>query len=227
MKAFYSSFAAFLLLIVSCTVPPRALVTEPPLPSTVIVIHGLYGSSDQVEPLREGIAAQGFTSLAPDLQPSNGSLSIEAMAGKLAEFIRRNVSPGAPLQLVGHSMGGLIALQYLQDPDHARRCRGLFTVATPHHGTLLANLHGGPAGRQMLPNSPFTQGLNARTPVFPVVTYRTRNDLVIIPNDSSVLPFAENKVISSPGHNELVSSPELIEDLGQLIGKNDGTQAFR
>ncbi|WP_411844804.1 alpha/beta fold hydrolase [Roseibacillus persicicus] len=227
MKGLLALFPALFLLLTSCSVPHRGLVETAPQPSTVIVLHGLFASPDHVEPLREGLAAQGIICLSPDLQPSNGSLPIEAMAEQLDSFLQKNVPSNAPLQFVGHSMGGLVALQYLQSATHAQRCRGLFTIATPHHGTFLANLHTGPAGRQMLPNSPFTQNLNSRTPRFPVVTYRTPNDLVIIPNSSSVLSFAENKVIASPGHNEIVSSPELIEDLGRRIRQHDSAAGVR
>ena len=208
--------------LTSCSVPqPRVNSEEARLPSTIVVVHGLYANSRHVQPLKDGLTAKGFTCFAPNLTPNNGSVSIETLAQQLNSYIEQNIAPQTPLQIIGHSMGGLVALQYLQTPHNSRRCRGLYTIATPHQGTLLASFHGGPAGRQMATQSPFLKKLHARQPAFPVVTYRSSNDFVIIPNSSSKLSFAENKVITSSGHNEILRSSELLNDLTRLIQSHD------
>ncbi|MGJ8723894.1 MAG: alpha/beta fold hydrolase [Roseibacillus sp.] len=212
---------AFLaLLLTSCSVQPP-LPPEVRTPSTLVVVHGLYANANHVRPIKEGLASAGFTSFAPNLTPNNGSTSIESLAQQLGTYIDQHVPANAPIQIVAHSMGGLVALQYLQDPQTAVKCRGLYTIATPHNGTLLASFHGGPAGRQMVSNSSFLQKLNARRPSFPVTTYRTTNDLVIIPSSSSILPFADNQTISSGGHNEILQSSELLFDLTRRIQEQD------
>jgi triacylglycerol lipase len=210
------------LLLVACSVrPPLNSAQDPAEPSTVILIHGLYANQSYFRPLRTSLVEAGFQTLSPDLSPSDGSLPIEELAAQLETFIRTELPPDTPLQFVGHSMGGLIALHYLKDPSHAARCRALYTIATPHQGTLLANLHGGPVGRQMIANSPFLQSLAPTSPTFPVTTYRSTNDLIIIPNDSATLPFADNQLIASPGHNEILSTPALANDLLNRIRQRD------
>ena len=212
------------LLATACTVaPPPPRVVEPAKPSTIIVVHGLYANAAHVRPVKDRLTAAGFTCFALDIQPNDGSISIESQAEQLASYIDQNVPANAPLQLVGHSMGGLVALQYLQDRTHAARCRGLYTIATPHHGTFLANFHGGAAGREMVSNSAFLQKLNANRPPFPVTTYRSTNDIVIIPNSSSVLSFADNELISSGSHNEVLQSPQLLTDLTRRVQARDRT----
>lgn len=204
----------FTLFLGACTLPPLApLARVESKPSTLVVVHGLFANANHVAPLTEGLRAQGFTCFAPNLQPNNGSTAIESLAEQLDGYIQQNIPSDAPIQLIGHSMGGLVALQYLQDPQRAARCRGLFTIATPHRGTLLASLHGGVAGRQMVSNSSFLRNLHAQPPSLPVTTYRSTNDLVIIPNSSSTLPFADNELIESPGHNEILRSEALLKNL--------------
>lgn len=213
------------LLLGACSVAPPAAAPTAALrefkPSLVVIVHGLYANANHVRPLTEGLRARGFTCFAPDLRPNDGSLPIEALAQQLNDFIRREIPADAPLQLIGHSMGGLVALQYLQEPKNAARCRGLYTIATPHKGTLLANLHQGPAGRQMVAQSPFLKQLHRSQPPFPVTTFRSTNDLVIIPNSSSVLPFANNQIIPSDGHNQILSSPLLLLKLEESLKKVD------
>lgn len=210
-------------LLASCTLREPTPLAEAPStrPSTVILVHGLYANQSYFGPLRDRLVAAGITTLSTDLTPSDGTVPIEELAAQLDQFIARSVVPGDPVQLVGHSMGGLIAMEYLQNPQHSARCRGLYTVATPHRGTLLAALHGGPAGRQMVTNSRFLTELHASAPPYPITTYRSTRDLVIIPNSSSTLPFADNQVITSAGHNEILETAELANDLIDRIRKLD------
>ena len=212
------------LLLGACSLKPPLSnrANHAPTPSTLIIVHGLYADANHVQPLTKGLTSQGFTCLAPNLQPNDGSVAIESLAHQLGTFIEKNVPPNTPLQLIGHSMGGLVALHYLQDHKNASRCRGLYTIATPHHGTLLANLHFGTAGRQMVTDSPFLKGLHSRRPPFPIVTYRSSQDFIIIPSSSSILSFAEeNKVITSPGHNEILQTNELLRSLLSKINQHD------
>lgn len=211
----------FLMGACTAPLPHNRVDVKERVPSTIIIVHGLYANANHVRPVTEGLRGQGFTCFAPNLQPNNGSVPIESLAEQLDTYIEQNVPSRSPLQLVGHSMGGLVALQYLQDPQHAARCRGLYTIASPHQGTLLASLHGGAAGRQMVRNSPFLTRLNARAPSFPVVTYRSPQDLVIIPNSSATLYFADNQVITSDGHNQILNSPQLLKNLAQRIRWKD------
>lgn len=70
-------------------------------------------------------------------------LDVEASAAALAAHIRNVLPSGATapdLTVVAHSLGGLVARHALQAPDLAERVRDLITLATPHHGTVLASL---------------------------------------------------------------------------------------
>lgn len=209
-------------LLASCAIrQPAAALAVPREPSTIVIVHGLFATPGHVRPVHNALTAEGLRCLSPALTPNDGSLSIEGLAQQLDRYISQELPPQAPIQLVGHSMGGLVALEYLNHHGGSSRTRALYTIASPHQGTLLANLHGGAGGREMIAGSSFLTRLNATTPNCPVTTYRSTRDLVIIPNSSSALPYADNQVITSPGHNEVLSAPALHQDLARRIQQVD------
>jgi triacylglycerol lipase len=64
--------------------------------------------------------------------------SIEERSEILKREINRLV-PEGKLHLIGHSMGGLDARMALRDPQIAGRVLSLTTLATPHHGSAVAD----------------------------------------------------------------------------------------
>jgi len=70
-------------------------------------------------------------------------LDVKASAAALATQLR-DVIPASTARpdvtVIAHSLGGLVARHALQADDLAPRVRDLITLATPHHGTVLASL---------------------------------------------------------------------------------------
>ncbi|MFO1318747.1 MAG: alpha/beta fold hydrolase [Burkholderiales bacterium] len=81
---------------------------------SVILLHGLWLSGWVMTPLRRFIGKQGFrTSL---FSYPTVRCSLDDNARRLARFCRTR--PGDTLHLVGHSLGGLVALRMLTlEPD--------------------------------------------------------------------------------------------------------------
>ena len=69
------------------------------------------------------------------------ALRIQDLALSLRQQIRNRPEIGSTkrIALVGHSMGGLIARSLMQEWGDYQRTNILITLATPHHGTLIAN----------------------------------------------------------------------------------------
>jgi triacylglycerol lipase len=74
--------------------------------------------------------------------------SVQQRAQQLAKEIRERNFPNGPIHIVAHSMGGLDARHFLvKGPkDITTRVASLSTVATPHHGSLIADLLAGKLG---------------------------------------------------------------------------------
>lgn len=219
----YARFSALILLsfLLGACASRQAIETRPEK-STVIVVHGLFANEFTMRSLHNGLTAADISTLSPNLTPSDGSIGIDDLAGQLKEFIDARLAPNAPIQIVAHSMGGLVSQYYLEKLGGNRRCRALYTLATPHHGTILASIHPGPAGRQMEIGSSFIKNLlRLPPPRYPVTCYRSSTDLVILPNESATLPGATNLIFTTPGHIYLTRDREVQKDLVQRIKNVD------
>ena len=95
----------------------------------VLIVHGMFEHSRRYEELGEYLAGARFSSFALDLRGHGAS---EGRRGHTSRFdvllqdldrFRREVQGllplDAPLFLLGHSMGGLVALRYLEEYDAA------------------------------------------------------------------------------------------------------------
>jgi len=94
--------------------------------AAVVIVHGLGEHSGRYEHVGSHLAAQGFLALAIDLRGFGGSDGKRAFVKDFAEFfddvqtaIDAAAGPGVPVVLLGHSMGGLVALGYSQERDGA------------------------------------------------------------------------------------------------------------
>lgn len=172
----------------------------------VVFVHGLGGHRGNFLPMRLWLRAWGRRRLyACGLEPGQG---VEAQARQLSacleEVVRVNgLADGAQVDLVAHSMGGLVARCALEDPATARRVSTLVTLGTPHGGSHAARYL---ATRDLLalrPDSPLMARLAARTPwVGPprLVCFWSRADVLLLPAATATVPGAENHELEGVTH---------------------------
>ena len=98
---------------------------------------------------------------------------------------------GAPkIDLVAHSMGGLISRYYIQNLGGSKKVKNLLTITTPHYGTNMAVFAIGKGARQMVPGSKFLRELNKKGEIYGDIRYTciwTDTDEIVIPPHNSVL----------------------------------------
>ncbi len=122
----------------------------------VVLLHGLVDNRSVFLVLRRALARHGRTRVAClDYSPFTGDLRTAAVAlGRHVDRILERTGR-AEVDVVGHSLGGLIARYYVQRLGGDARVRTLVTLGTPHAGTTagspLADAH--PLVRQMRPGS--------------------------------------------------------------------------
>ena len=186
----------------------------------VVLVHGFGDTGRLFRRLWRHLEARGHLCQAPTLHPRDGALGMEDLSGKLESFIRANVARGAPVALVGFSMGAVVARHYLQARGGAGRASAFFSIAGPHRGTLSAYFHGGAGVRQMRPGSAFLRDLQAGAGALrglPVFTYRTPFDLMVVPSRSSRIAAAPERVFWCPLHSMLPGHRPLMAHLaGEL-----------
>ncbi|MGH0029486.1 MAG: lipase family alpha/beta hydrolase [Myxococcota bacterium] len=180
-----------------------------PSQRTLVFVHGLAANRSGFLPMQAMLRLAGHRNQIAVSYRSRGS--IEALALRLKRELDRRVG-GGRIDLVAHSMGGLVARFYVQQLGGDRRVDRLVTLGTPHHGTHAAGFVPSPLVRQLLPDGPFIRHLNAlpapeRTRVTSIVAGR---DLLIQPVESAACPFGEVRRLDDAGHVELLFHPQVF-----------------
>ncbi|MDP3274672.1 MAG: alpha/beta fold hydrolase [Deltaproteobacteria bacterium] len=168
----------------------------------VVLVHGIWDSSERIAPLREALVARGFAGdrvIAIDLCPNDGSATIETLAVQVRDQVSRVLAQFSctSLDLVGFSMGALTS-RYFVHHYGRESVRRFVSISGPHHGTLTALALPRAGLRQMRPNSAFLRALREHPSPWDQVelhTVWTPFDLMIVPARSSHLPEAKSELV--------------------------------
>ena len=154
---------------------------------TLVFVHGLAANRSSFLGLRAYLRLLGYDrQIAVDYRSSG---SLEKLAVRLKRQIDAGVR-GGRIDIVAHSMGGLIARSYVQQLGGERRVDRLITLGTPHRGTHAANFIPAALVRQLLPDSRFINRLNALPPP------PTRTTSIVAGRDLLVQPI--ESIMRSP-----------------------------
>ncbi|MFH8804454.1 esterase/lipase family protein [Streptomyces sp. NPDC017936] len=200
----------------------------------VVLLHGFIDNRSVFVLLRRSLAQHGrhrveslnYSPLTCDIR-----IAAELLGRHIEEICERTGS--SRVDVVGHSLGGLIARYYVQRLGGDARVRTLVTLGTPHGGTRvapLANAH--PIVRQMRPGSQVIEELSR-----PAAGCRTRfvsfwSDLdhLMVPLEAARIDhpdlLAENVQVSGIGHLALPVHPAVATGIRQALD-TDWTQAAR
>lgn len=195
----------------------------------VVLVHGIFRTRRDMRRLRAAFEAAGRRTFAPDLRPCHGSASINELAAKLGAYIEENLGPGGSCDIVGHSMGGLVARTYVQRHGGLARVRRLVTLAAPHHGSLLAWLVPGRGPRDMRPGSEFLRDLALDVHTLDAVrvtSYWTPFDLVVVPAKSSLLPVGKNLRLTLPHHRAFLFNAKLAREIVASLSEEEMISKF-
>jgi triacylglycerol lipase len=123
--------------------------------------------------------------------------------------------------LVGHSMGGMIARNYIQNRGGAAHVSGLITLGTPHHGSKLAPFAISAMGRSLLPGSSFLTRINSTAWPAGVkaVTIFTRYDNIVLPAESAILTGSEIVELDGMGHTGLLFHPRAVQAVIRAVNE--------
>lgn len=186
--------AAALMAVASLTVvtaAPAAAAAEDP----VVIATGMTAGpifEPAYWPLRDRLRAAGYT-VDIFTMPDYGMGDIHANAANLAAFVDgvRARTGAAKVDLIGHSMGGLVSRDYVKNLGGAAKVDSLIMLGTPNYGTTLASIGSffwnciGIVGcDQMAIGSDYLDALNAGDDTIGSVRYTaisTINDELVIP----------------------------------------------
>ena len=182
----------------------------------VLLIHGFLGTRGSMIVLERRLAADGHTVFSFNLGLLN-TADIRASAGRIRKKIESILAQVAvdKIDIVGHSMGGLIGLYYIKRLGGAPKVRKLVMMGTPIEGTWSALAGVATVGLvsasswQILPHSRFLREL-AQGPLpdgVEVYSIAAERDWVC-PPDATVLAGSTRMTVPL-GHSSLVMSDEV------------------
>ncbi|RYE85497.1 MAG: alpha/beta fold hydrolase, partial [Myxococcales bacterium] len=141
--------------------------------------------------------------------------SIATNARRLARFIERvqRWTKSTQVDLVCHSMGGLVALEYMREAGDDGPVRRCVTVATPHAGVLWRGPILGASGAQLRASGDFVRTLSGVTLSPRVLSIYSTHDNIVYPPTSSMLAArgARDVSIAGSGHLAILFNREVID----------------
>jgi triacylglycerol lipase len=186
----------------------------------ILLIHGIDDTDRLFRHMIPWLQSKGLPVHSLNLIPNNGDAGIDELANQIAVFVGTAVPANRLIDLVGFSMGGLVARYYLQRLGGLERVQRFITISSPHHGTLTAFLRGNPGARQMRPGSDFLKDLNRDATALDRIqftTIRTPFDLMIIPSRSSELAAARSIRVNVAVHPLMVRDRRVLEWVHRLL----------
>ena len=182
---------------------------------TVVLVHGYLANRGPLLPLAAYLRARGHKQVLA--YEYGGAAGIEQAAIGLRGFLRQRVR-GGRIDLICHSIGGLVARVYLQQLGGARRVDRCITLGTPHRGTYNAYWVTSRVGRELRPDSPFL----ARLEAFRARAARVRFASIVAGSDNIIIPrvfSSEDAVVhvAGLGHLGLLFSPTAFRAVADAL----------
>ncbi|MFB0616824.1 esterase/lipase family protein [Streptomyces sp. AGS-58] len=191
----------------------------------VVLLHGFIDNRSVFVLLRRTLAQHGRQRVE-SLNYSPLTCDIRAAADLLGRHIEEicERTGSARVDIVGHSLGGLIARYYVQCLGGDLRVRTLVTLGTPHSGTKVAPLADAhPIVRQMRPGSPVIKELARSAPGCRTrfVSFWSDLDSMMDPLETACLEHADldarNVRVTGIGHLALPVHPAVAAGIREVL----------
>ncbi|USC51574.1 alpha/beta fold hydrolase [Streptomyces filamentosus] len=217
------------------TDPPAPAAIAPSAAPPVVLLHGFIDNRSAFVVLRRTLTRHGrrpeslnYSPLTRDVRTAAGLL------GRHVEEICARTGHSR-VDIVGHSLGGLIARYYAQRLGGDRRVRTLVTLGTPHGGTAVApgaGVH--PIVRQMRGGSSVIEELRGPAPGCRTrfVSFWSELDQVMVPVGTACVDHpdldAVNVRVTGIGHLALPVHPTVAAAVREALeapeaGEDDAT----
>ncbi|MFG2226879.1 esterase/lipase family protein [Streptomyces sp. NPDC048644] len=230
-----SALTELLVLAGHLALYPTGITQEQPTPSTpaptapapppVLLLHGFIDNRSVFVLLRRSLRRQGLRHVeALNYSPLTCDLrkAAELLGRHVAELCARTGQPR--VDIVGHSLGGLIARYYVQRLGGAARVRTVVTLGTPHSGTRVAPLLSAhPLVRQLRPDSTVISELALPAPNCPThfVAFWSDQDQIMVPPATARIDhpdlIAHNVQISGVGHLALPVNASVAAGIHEVL----------
>ncbi len=184
----------------------------------ILLIHGYVCNRGFWNPWMHQFRALRIPYRAITLEPPFGSIDDGVGAIDKAVIELTAATGRAPL-IVAHSMGGLSVRAWMRARSSDGRVHHVVTIASPHHGTLLARYASTRNARQVRIGSEWLEELKrhetpSRYALF--TCFYGHCDNVTFPMELATLPGADNRHVESAAHIQMAYRDEVFREVIRL-----------
>ena len=185
----------------------------------IVLVHGLGGNRGLWWPLRLFLRMNGHRRIYA-FGYEDGT--IERHAEDLKSFVDSVLGTTGETQvdIVAHSLGGIISRYAIQRLGLRGRVRTLVTMATPHQGTYAAQYANTTLTRSLRPESAVVQNLNADDlEAYPMrfVSIFSNRDVYVVPAKGMTHRAAENVFLPDISHSQYLVSPQVFRVVASCL----------
>lgn len=190
-------------------------------PRPIIVLHGYAMNRANFVPLAFRLARAG---LGPVFGFEYWTLGRTAAAARqLAYFVDevRATLGAAQVDVIGHSMGGIVGRYYVSLAGGDGFVKNLVTIGSPHTGTEISAIGVGHPTRELVLGSPLVTRLAAAPPprFTRVTAVWSRGDALVPGARQVALPGAETLMFPDLGHVALLASRRVARALIERLSE--------
>jgi len=172
----------------------------------VLLLHGLLVNQSCWVWFKRQLRQQGFNNIVTmNLSSWHSEEVLSELVAKRVDELRHQLGVNK-VHLVGHSMGGIIARNYVQLRGGNDKVEHLVCLGSPHYGSKLASFTTNPLGKLLIPNSDFLQRLN-NAPIpenVHLTNIYTNKDNMVLPNSNNHLTWGDAVELDGMGHTSLI-----------------------
>ena len=183
----------------------------------VIFVHGLAGHPGNFFALRQFMAFHGRTRGYAVPLPGRARFPVQAdaLSHAIREVCAVNGLPDtARVDIVAHSMGGLVTRYALEDAAVRERIGRIVTLGTPHTGTWAARYAATHQTLDLRPTADVMTVLNAQIPwaaAWPrLFTFWSRADMLLLPPESALVDGGVAVDCSDVSHMSYLLNPRVF-----------------
>jgi triacylglycerol lipase len=185
----------------------------------LVLVHGLWDTPRLFRRLEDQLHGRRQPLLVPHLPHGLGQRPLLELASDLGRQVDQRFGADRPVDVLGFSMGGVVARTWIQLAGGCGRVRRLISVGSPQRGSLVAAPWPGrwlASIADMRPGSPLLRQLNGDVSALAGVdccSFWCLTDHMVIPSWTGVLPVGRRQQLPVWSHKQLISSPAALEPI--------------
>ena len=189
----------------------------------LVLVHGLWDSPKLFRRLEARLDGRRPNLWIPHLPHGLGFPPLEVLAQRLGDGIGERFGPDQPIDLLGFSMGGVVARTWLQGLGGHGRTRRFWCVGSPQRGTLAAQL----VPRMFLAGiadmkvgSRLLRRLNGDPSALEglaCTSFFCSTDLTVFPGWRATLPVGPRQAVPVWTHRQLIAHPRALDLLAEAL----------